>query len=674
MPASAGTNRQSGADSGLGLLTPINEFGSQQHHATDAQETTPLLPSNPSSRRSSASKPGSASGRSAQSAISNSILILVGVFTIAVTVSIVLKQVLGEFADPHDPPYSTDPRGRRHPAVLAQGRKAGVATENPTCSQIGIDILKQKGSAVDAAIASTLCVGVTNMFSSGIGGGGFMIVRDPTPCFASGRKPIKGGKDQTCVEHITIDFRETAPSAANKTMYLGQLVKAQIGGLAVAVPGELRGLEEAHRRFGRLEWSRLVQPSVQIAREFAVSKELDRRLDYFGQFMKLDPVWSEIFVDPATGELKKQGDLVRRTAYAETLQTISTKGPRAFYEGPIAKSIVETVQKTGGVLTLNDMAGYKAEVKPAIEGRWQGNKVWTTQAPTSGPVLLSVLNILSGFPDFVSNGPTGLNIHRFVEALKFGFGQRTELADPAFMKGEDLDRMSEIPTLDEADRLRPNLTDDRTHPLDYYHPKFDILDDHGTMHLSIVDQDGMAVALTSTVNLIFGSRVMDPNTGVILNDEMDDSSTPGVPNAFGLAPSPFNYPEPGKRPLSSTCPAILETADGEFLMAVGGSGGSRIFSSVLQTIFNHLDWGMDLSTAIESPRVHHQLLPTALSVETTYPDKILTALKGRNHDISFIDIDLGIAEVQAVSQQTNGKLKKIFAASDSRKGGIAMAY
>ena len=302
-----------------------------------------------------------------------------------------------------------------------------------------------------------------------------------------------------------------------------------------------------------------------------------------------------------------------------------------------------------------------------------GKKVYTTQAPTSGPILLSILNILSLIPDFTTEA-SSLNMHRFVEALKFGFGQRTELADPAFLSQPDLDRISQIPTMEEALRIRPNITDDKTHPLDYYHPKFDIVNDHGTMHLSIVDSDGMAIALTSTVNLIFGSRVMDRATGVILNDEMDDTSTPGVPNAFGLAPSPFNYPEAHKRPLSSTCPTIIESADGHVEMVLGGSGGSRIFSSVLQTILNFYLWGMDLSQAIEAPRLHHQLLPTQLSVETGYSNKTLAGLLGRGHEVSWIDIDLGVAEVQAVAVQGGGKRwRKVWAASDSRKGGVAVA-
>ena len=668
-PSHRPSSLRSASNSENGSIDPIQEeVVSNDGQISAPTETSPLL-APPSSRRHHTTMLPSPR-KSKPKSIWNSILVLVAIFAFAITTSIVLKNLLGEFDDPAtEPPSSSDPRGRRHPAVLAEGKSAGVATENVICSRIGLDVLLEKGTAVDAAVASTLCVGVLNMFSSGIGGGGFMLIRNPQACYDA----PAGTDSKDCVERISIDFRETAPAAANKTMYVGRVPKAQFGGLAVGVPGELRGLQMAHRRYGRLPWKRLVQPSVELAKSATVSKELARRLAYFGGFMLDDPTWRAVFVDEATGELKKEGDTFRRPAYAQTLQTIAEHGPDAFYEGPIARALVNTTQAHGGILTMQDMHDYKVVVKPALEGSWLGKRVYTTHAPTSGPVLLSILNMLSLIPDFATGGATSLNLHRFVETLKFGFGQRTELADPAFMSAEGNERIAQIPTMEEAQRIVPNITDDRTHPLEYYHPKFDIIDDHGTMHLSILDSDGMAIALTSTVNLIFGSRVMDPSTGVILNDEMDDTSTPGVPNAFGLAPSPYNYPEPGKRPLSSTCPTIIESAEGQVEMVLGGSGGSRIFSSVLQTIFNYNLWGMDLSQAIEAPRLHHQLLPKELSVETGYSNKTLAGLLGRGHTLSWIDIDLGIAEVQAVSVAGKGRHKRVFAASDSRKGGVAVA-
>ncbi|KAN0062204.1 hypothetical protein ACQY0O_005385 [Thecaphora frezii] len=645
---------------------------SSKHH-----ETTPLL--QPTSPRSRSRRHHRTSAKHR-----NTVLILVSVFAAAIVLSLVLKHITNEFSDapPSAPlPPGTDKRGRLNPAVLAKGSRGAVAAENVVCSTIGLDALKSGGSAVDAAVAATLCTGVLNMFSSGIGGGGFMLVRDPAPCYrhAQGHdadRQQRGARrsSSSCADYTAIDFRETGPAAANETMYKGRTDQSRYGGLSVGVPGELRGLEEAHRRWGKLPWKQLVMPSVRLAEKTRVSKELARRLVLFGQFMYDDPAWSEIFVDPATGLLKREGDTVRRTAYARTLRAVAEHGADAFYSGVVADSIVATVQAKGGILTHADLLGYKPLVEAAVEGEWvDGRRVFTTPAPTSGPILLSILNVLSLFPSYLAEGPTGLNVHRFLEALKFGFAQRTELADPAFVSASHRERMREITTMDEARRVFANLTDDTTHPLDYYGPKFDIVKDHGTMHLSVVDAEGGAVALTSTVNLVFGSRVLDRATGVILNDEMDDTSTPEVPNAFGLAPSPYNYPGAGKRPLSSTCPTMLEQADGTLDLVVGGSGGSRIFGSVLQTILQR-EWGSDLSEAIERPRVHHQLLPAVVSVESGYDAKILNALMGRGHEVAVFDVNLGAAEVQAVEVKGKGRQRQVWAASDSRKGGIAVAY
>jgi gamma-glutamyltranspeptidase/glutathione hydrolase/leukotriene-C4 hydrolase len=385
--------------------------------------------------------------------------------------------------------------------------------------------------------------------------------------------------------------------------------------------------------------------------------------------------WSPVFINEDTGTLLRHGDTIRRPGYARLLRAIAEKGSPAFYEGEFARSMIDKVQSKGGILTLEDLQSYRVRVTDAIQGEWLGRRVFTTPAPTSGHVLLSMLNILSDYKNWIKDGATsGLSAHRLIEAMKFGSAQRTRIGDPSFMNATELQQIAKISTQSEADYIRSKIDDEYTHDLDYYEPLFDIRDSHGTMHLSTLDQSGMAVALTSTVNLIFGSQVMDPYSGVILNDEMDDSSTPGAPNAFGLYPSPYNYPQPGKRPLSSTAPTIVEHADGSIYLAIGGSGGSRIFGSIAQVLLN-LDWGMDLSEAIERPRIHHQLMPASVSAESTTDEHILDALRDRGHHVETFDIDMAAAEVQAVlCQRGPGRFKKILAASDSRKEGIAVAY
>ncbi|KAF8135745.1 gamma-glutamyltranspeptidase [Boletus edulis] len=401
------------------------------------------------------------------------------------------------------------------------------------------------------------------MFSAGIGGGGFMTVRVP-PTTPAGT------------------------SEASKTMYDNNPSAAKYGGLAVGVPGELRGFEEAHRRWGYLPWSRLVQPSVELAAEWTVDTELARRIQD----------WSAVFAPE--GKLLLQGETIQRTNYSRTLDIIANEGPRAFYKGPIADSIIRKVNETGGILTHADLEKYTVNVERALEGTYHDKKVYTSHAPTSGPVLLHMLNLLERF-DLIGEGRTPLNVHRIVEAMK------TRIGDLAYYVGS-LARVSEIPTKEFADMIAVNLTDDRTHPPEYYNPEFDVKIDHGTSHVSVVDKNGMAIALTTTVNLVFGSQVLDPETGIIMNDE------------------------PGKRPLSSIASTILEHADGSFYLAIGGSGGSQIFPAILQTMLN-LGWGMDASQAVEYGRVHDQLYPEAVAADNILPAPVIDGLLDRGHKV-----------------------------------------
>ncbi|KAI0374193.1 gamma-glutamyltranspeptidase [Pilatotrama ljubarskyi] len=545
------------------------------------------------------------------------------------------------------------PSATRNPAYLVRATNGAVASENELCSEIGVDVMKEGGNAVDAAVSTTLCIGVVNMFSSGIGGGGFMTVRIPP------------SSPNVSSEVFAVDFRETAPALSNKTMYVDDPLAARWGGLAVGVPGELRGLEEAHRRWGKMPWKRLVEPAVELAKGWTVQVELARRIEMFAPLMLNHPDWRPIFAPE--GRLLKEGQTIRRTNLSRTLAAIAEGGADAFYTGPIADAIVQKVRETGGILTHADLEGYEVHVKRALEGTYRGRKVYAPHAPTSGPVLIHMLNLMEHYGELVEEGRTVLNVHRLIEAMKFGFAARTRVGDPAYH--DETERIDEIPTKEYADAVFANITDDKTHPPEYYHPVYDVVVDHGTSHSSIVDKDGMAVALTTTVNLVFGSAVLDPVTGVILNDEMDDFSTPGMPNAFGLYPSPYNYPEPGKRPLSSTVPTIMEHQDGSFYLAAGGSGGSRIFPAVFQVILN-MDWGMDVSAAIEYGRVHDQLFPTMVDADDILPPALLEGLREKGHNITVSDTDRIAAVIQVVAKHN----ETIYAASDSRKNGIAAGY
>ncbi|KAL5631451.1 hypothetical protein ACGC1H_007092 [Rhizoctonia solani] len=553
--------------------------------------------------------------------------------------------------------------GPRNPAYLIKAEHGAVASEAQVCSQIGVDVLKDGGNAIDAAIASNLCVGTVNPFSAGIGGGGFMVIRIPP----------EAPTDSSTV--YSIDFRETAPTGSNSSMFAKSSLLSKFGGLSAAVPGEIRGLHAAHSQFGRLPWARLFEPSIQLANGgWKVTAELDRRLKLFGKgWMENDKDWSPIFAPG--GKLLKQGDWIKRENFSYTLSSIANEGPDAFYKGSIASSLISKIRATGGIMTLEDLESYKVVQQPALKSTFQGRHVYTSHAPSSGPVLIHVLNALErfGYGPNVHNQVAmkkegGLWWHRVTEALKFGSAARTRLGDPAFGNNQKL--MAEIPTKEFGNNVSARITDDTTHTPEYYNPIYDVQIDHGTTHTSAADAEGFAIALTSSVNLIWGSRVMDPATGVIFNDVMDDFSTPGLPNMFGLWPSPWNYPETGKRQVSSMAPAIMEHGSGKLYLALGGSGGSRIFGAIAQTIIN-LDRGMDVSEAIEAPRVHDQLFPTLVSIESEFGERELEGLKQRGHNTSVFDINLGVAEIQAVTLDEEGH---IFAASDSRKNGIAAGW
>ncbi|GMK56305.1 hypothetical protein CspeluHIS016_0301450 [Cutaneotrichosporon spelunceum] len=548
----------------------------------------------------------------------------------------------------------------RNPAYLIGPGRAAVASEDKACSDMGLDILrKHNGTAVDAAITTTLCIGLLNAFSSGIGGGGFALVSVP-PNSDFGQAGVS-----------SIDFRETSPAASDAKMYskLGR-VASQVGGLAVGVPGELRGLEAAHELYGKLPWHELVEPVAELARSgWQVSRELARRLRLFGHFMLKDPVWAAVYAP--RGELLVEGDWVSRPTYARTLSTIAKEGPGALYSGAIADDIVSAVQGDGGILTHADLAEYQAFTYPAISGPFRDRTVYTADAPASGGVMLGMLQImdplLKGLEGEACHGEK--QSHQLIEAMKFAFGARSEVCDPRF--ANNLTRLAEFRTPEWAAAQRARITN-HTHDAAYYGLETEPITDSGTTHLSVLDQWGGAASVTSTVNLIWGSHVMCKETGIILNDEQDDFAVPGLPDAFGLPPSPLNYPAPGKRPLSSTAPAIVHDRRGRVVGVLGGSGGSRIFPSVASVLLN-LACGDDISAAVERRRLHDQIIPHVTTLEVG-PEGVdmewLAALTERGHKIAQFDINVGASEVQAVIVDKEG----VWAASDSRKNGIAAGY
>ncbi|RHZ88136.1 hypothetical protein Glove_26g88 [Diversispora epigaea] len=536
---------------------------------------------------------------------------------------------------------------------LVIAEHGAVASELVNCSDIGVEVLKEGGSAVDAVISTQLCVGTINAFSAGIGGGGIMMIRLPN-----------GNSEM-------IDCRESAPSGARQNMYNKNETLAAIGGLAVGVPGEIRGMKLAHERYGKLPWKRLFEPSIKLSREgFHVGPELALRLKMFKPLMETDPVFSAVYAP--NGRILEEGEMLYRLKFSKSLEIIANNYTE-FYEGSIAKSLIQAINSRGGIMTSKDFSNYRPIIRKPLIGYYHGRKIITTPEPTSGPVLLFMLNLLEGF-NMSKTGFDSLNFQRIVETIKFGFARRTELGDPNFFgnKTEHKLRVQEIMSKEYARIVRQNISDYQTFEPEYYQPVFDYTADHGTTHMSAVDVSGMAVAFTSTINQIWGSQVMDPVTGIILNNEMDDFSIPGKPNTFGLWPSPYNFVAPNKRPLSSMVPTIVER-NGEFELALGGSGGARILTAVLQVLLNVFDFDMNILQAIDAPRAHQQLLPNILGMESGFKYEFINDLLDIGHVIQLHNIQdrTFSCQVQAVMKSSNGT---IYAASDFRKNGVAVGY
>ncbi|EPS40292.1 hypothetical protein H072_5902 [Dactylellina haptotyla CBS 200.50] len=535
---------------------------------------------------------------------------------------------------------------------LVRATHGAVASDVDICSQIGVSVLKDKnGTAVDAAIATALCIGVIVLYSSGIGGGGFMVVRHAN------------GTSQS------VNFREMAPGAAYRDMYNHDPKLAQRGGLAVGIPGEVMGYYTAWQMYGRVPWAELFEPAIRLCEDgFAVTPFLRRTMEIEKEWVMGTnrSQWGFLFT-PDGGRMLEEGETMHRPALGRTLRKIAETGPEGFYKGEVARSLARFVRSEGGILTVEDMGKYHVEVNDTLKVWAFGQEILTCPPPCSGPVLIEGLNIAEGLD--MSKDESGLATHRIIETMKWISAGRTELGDPRDFNVSNVARVAEIQSKQFAAMVRRNISDTRTYGWKHYNPSYEFKESHGTSHLSVLDAEGMAVALTTTVNLYFGARICDPETGVILNDEMDDFSIPGTGNAFKLQPSIYNYIKPYKRPLSSTAPTIT-VYNGYPSLIVGASGGSRIVTSVFLAFIKIFKWNYSLLDTVHSPRVHHQLIPEVAYVEHGVRNDVIQGLKERGHEVEELPTIGSV--MQAVLRLPDGE---IHAVSDFwRKGGVSQKF
>lgn len=530
------------------------------------------------------------------------------------------------------------------PSFAQQGGQGTVVSDNELATRAGMEILKRGGNAMDAAVATAFALGVADPASSGIGGGGFMVV------YQTKEKKAHA-----------VDFRETAPLAARKDLYMkgGRPAPALslTGPLAVAVPGEVAGLTEALRRFGSLPLPTVMAPAVRYASEGVpvsphLRHALERQLAAIRKFPDLARVLLVKDEPPAEGEKIRQPEL------AETLKAVAEQGSQVFYQGWIAQAIVDALKKEGGVLTLEDLKNYKPIWREPIIGSYRKRPVITMPPPSSGGiVLIQMLNVLEGYQlnSFPHNSAT--HLHLLTETMKHSFADRAQyMGDPDFVQIP----IEKLTSKEYAASIRSRISSVRTYGPKFYGFAASKPERGGTTHFGVLDRFGNAVSGSLTINTLFGSKVLIPGTGIILNNEMDDFSIePSSPNVYGLIGTEANSVQPKKRPLSSMTPTIILQDDRPVLI-VGASGGPRIITATLQTILNVLDFRLPLKKAIVSPRIHHQWIPNELALEGEVPPNTRKSLERRGHVVKEKS-SLGV--VQAILVQR----ARIDAGADPRK-------
>jgi gamma-glutamyltranspeptidase/glutathione hydrolase len=503
-----------------------------------------------------------------------------------------------------------------HPVVAHHGM---VATEQALASQIGLDILKGGGNAVDAAVAIGFALAVALPNAGNLGGGGFMMVYN-----------AKTGKS------VALDFREMAPRAATRDMYLdakGNVVdgKSLYTHYAVGVPGTVAGMEHALKTWGTMPLAKVVAPAAALAEQgYPVSETLAKVLLQTKKTMGQWPATQAIFWK--NGEPLKAGDLLVQKDLATSMRLIGKEGAKAFYEGAIATRIAAEMASHKGALTLEDLHSYKVVEREPTRGTYRGYEIVTMPPPSSGgPHLVQILNMLEPLPLGEWGPNSAQTIHYMAESMKLAYADRAQyLGDPDFVKIP----LKGLTSKRYADQLRAGIDPNHARPSKSIQPgKPQPYESDQTTHFSVVDQAGNAVAVTYTLNTNFGSGIVAAGTGILLNNEMDDfSAKPGVANAYGLVGGDANAVAAGKRPLSSMTPTLV-LKDGKPVLVTGSPGGARIITTVLQTVVNTIDFGMNPAEAASTPRVHHQWTPDELRVEKGLSPDTMALLRQRGHNV-----------------------------------------
>jgi gamma-glutamyltranspeptidase / glutathione hydrolase len=537
-----------------------------------------------------------------------------------------------------------------------RARHAMVGSTELHASRVGLRVLRDGGNAIDAAVAMGFALAVTHPAAGNLGGGGFMVIR-----FADGRE-------------TTIDYRETAPAAAHRDMFLDETgaavpERSRVGPLAAGVPGSVAGLAYARERYGSRPLSALVAPAIALARDgIEVSWALADSLQGARAKLSRFPASAAVYLG-AGGSPPAAGDRFVQPELARTLALIADRGADAFYRGPIATLIADEMRRTGGLITEGDLAAYRPLERPPVTGTYRGLRIVSMGPPSSGGIaLIQLLNILEGFPLAEMGHNSSATMHVMTEAMRRVYADRAEwLGDPAFVQVPTAGLLSKGYAealrrgIDPA-RATPSAAIGAGRPHDFESTE--------TTHYSVVDATGTAVSVTTTLNDSYGSGQLVTGAGFLLNNEMDDfSARPGAPNLFGLLGGTANAVAPGKRMLSSMAPTIAVRDDGTWLV-LGSPGGGRIITTVLQVLVNVVDHGMDVQEAVDAARFHHQWYPDEVRLERRgFPRDVVEALEARGHATRVAG---NSGDVHAIMIDRRAGL--LLGASDPRLDGVTLGF
>jgi gamma-glutamyltranspeptidase / glutathione hydrolase len=531
------------------------------------------------------------------------------------------------------------------------GRHGMVASSEPLSSEVGVQILREGGNAVDAAVAVGFALAVTHPMAGNIGGGGFMLIR-----LASG-------------EAVVVDYREAAPAAASRNMYVdsnGELIPhaSTVGALSGGVPGTVAGLALAEEKYGKLGLARVIAPAVHLARDgFVVSYSLSESLRQDGDRLSKFDASRRIFL--RDGRYYEPGEIFRQPELAETLEAVAHLGAKGFYGGPVARAIAATMQKYHGLITEQDLARYHPVVRQPLLGHFRGYEILSVPPPSSGGVaLIEMLNILEpldlGVPDSFES------MHFMVEAMRHAYADRAAyLGDADFVSVP----VARLTSQAYAAKLRDEILHSKPDaPIASGNPK--AFESSQTTHYSAVDDDGNAVANTYTLNNGYGSGVTVEGAGFLLNDEMDDfAAKPGSPNLYGLVQGEANAIAPNKRPLSSMTPTVV-LQGGKLRLVLGSPGGGMIINTILEVLLNNLIFKMDILQAVSFPRFHHQWMPDRLILERVgFSADTIQKLRDAGYQV---DVRGWMGDCEAIEIDPHSGWK--FGAADPRAGGKAVGY